>query len=102
MKHNLLCIAAAVCLSLLMGCGTVGKDFKSTQVKSIKKQVTTKTQILEMFGLPFKEGKQDNFEIWTYKYDAYSALGKNTYKDLVIMFDEKGLVTSYRYTSTER
>ena len=98
MKYKLLVVAAFI--SLLIGCGTVGKQFDSSKVKDISKGVTTKSQILEMFGLPFKEGAQDGLVTWTYQFDSYSSIGSNQYKDLVILFDSKDLVKSYRHTST--
>jgi outer membrane protein assembly factor BamE (lipoprotein component of BamABCDE complex) len=97
MKYKLL---AAVFVSLLIGCGTVGKQFDSSKVKDISKGATTKSQILEMFGLPFKEGFQDGLVTWTYQFDSYSSIGSNQYKDLVILFDSRDVVKSYRYTST--
>ncbi|MFQ5715481.1 MAG: hypothetical protein ACE5GQ_00100 [Nitrospinales bacterium] len=102
MKHVVSCMTAVLCLSLTVGCGTVGKEFNSSQVRSIQKTVTTKADILNKFGAPFKEGKQDGFDTWTYQFDSYKLVGKNLYKDLVVLFDKNGVVQAYRYTSSDK
>ncbi|MFQ5673015.1 MAG: hypothetical protein ACE5G9_07965 [Nitrospinales bacterium] len=100
MKHYSFYLAAALGVFLLIGCGTVGKDFPNSKVVNIKANVTTKSQILEQFGLPYKEGKQNGYTTWTYQKDTWSAFGKDSSKDLVIMFDKNGVVNAYRYTSS--
>jgi len=100
MKYHRLYLAAALGVFLLIGCGTVGKDFPSSKVSHIKEKVTTKSQVLEMFGLPYKEGTQDGYTTWTYQKDTWSAFGKDSSRDLVIMFDKDGVVNAYRYTSS--
>lgn len=100
MKFKWLVLAMALNLFLWMGCGTVGKDFPSSQVVNIKAHSTTKSQVLEMFGLPYKEGKQNGFSTWIYEKSMWSALGEKSSKDLIIMFDKAGVVNAYRYTSS--
>ena len=92
-------VLIAIFLMTLGGCGSFGKDFDSNMVKDIKNRRTTKTEILDWFGVPFKEGSEDGLEMWTYQYDSYS-LGSTDSKDLVILFDKNGLVKAYRYTSS--
>ncbi len=82
-----------------LGCGSFGKEFNADMVKEIKNRQTTKTEILNWFGVPFKEGLEDGLEMWTYQYDHY-ALGKTDSRDLVILFDKHGVVKAYRYTSS--
>ena len=84
----------------LLACGTVGKKFDSSQVKNIKENITKKSEILEMFGLPFKEGEQNGQVTWTYQYNYYSAIKDGRYEDLVILFDKNGAVESYRFTTS--
>ena len=100
MRHKLLYPATAVIILFLIGCGTVGKDFPDSRVVNLKAHSTTKSQVLEMFGLPYKEGKQNDYTTWTYEKSIWSVFGEKTSKDLVIMFDEMGVVNAYRYTSS--
>lgn len=99
MKRLVVLCAAALCLLALSACGTVGKNFNEEMVKEIKNHQTTKTEILDWFGVPFKEGAENGHTMWTYQFDKY-VLGDTQSKDLVILFDDKGVVKAYRYTSS--
>ena len=94
-------IAIILVLFFLAGCGTVGKNFNSSQVKSIQNNVTKQTEILDKFGLPLKEGTENGQIIWTYQFDRWNIFGPTESKDLVILFDEKNIVRAYRYTTSE-
>lgn len=84
--------------ALLAGCGSVGKNFDSSNVKNIQNNVTTQSEIVEWFGSPFKEGQENGRTMWTYQYDKYSG-GDSKSKDLVLLFDGNNKVIAYRYTS---
>ena len=100
MRYKLIFPALTIYVFLFISCGTVGKDFAGSKVVNIKAHSTTKSQILEMFGLPYKEGKQNGYSTWTYEKSTWSAIGDKSSKDLVIMFDEAGVVNAYRYPSS--
>ena len=89
----------ALCM-LVVGCGTVGKNFDSSKVKKIKNNVTTQIEILEWFGVPYKEGKENNHTMWTYQLDSWQAIGEGLSKGLVILFDDNNIVKAYRYESS--
>ena len=101
MKTNRLTIFGFATLFFLAGCGTMGKDFNTSQVNNIQNHVTSQSEILENFGTPFKEGIENELVMWTYQFDQYNALGSTSSKDLVILFDKKNIVNSYRFTSTK-
>ena len=84
---------------LVVGCGTVGKDFDSLNVEKIQNNVTTQLEILDWFGLPYKEGTENNYTMWTYQVDTWQAIGEGQSKGLVILFDEKNVVKAHRYES---
>ena len=89
-------------LFFLIGCyGTVGKNFDSSEVKNIKNNVTSQSEILENFGTPFKEGTENGQTMWTYDFNQWNALGPAQSKDLVILFDKNNTVKAYRFTATE-
>ena len=100
MKGPRFWIAVVLLTAPLLACGTVGKKFDSSQVKNIKKGVTRQSEILEMFGLPFKEGEQNGQTTWTYQHNFYSAMNDSRYEDLVLLFDKNGVVASWRYTTS--
>ena len=85
-------------LSVWLGCASVGKDFDSEKVKDIKNNITTQLNIIDWFGLPFKEGNENGYTMWTYQIDKWN-LGEVESKGLVILFDDKNKVKAYRYES---
>ena len=79
----------------------MGKNFNSSQVKSIQNNITTQTGILDNLGLPFKKGIENGQIMWAYQFDQWNILGSVESKDLVILFDEKNIVSVYRFTTSE-
>ena len=101
MKKNQLNIVGFFILFFLTACyGTVGKNFDSSQLKSIQNNVTSQEEIFQRFGTPFKKGIENNQTMWTYQFDIWNALGPAQSKDLVILFDNKNIVKAYRYTTS--
>ena len=74
---------------------SVGRPFPVQQVRQIEIGTTTKAEIRQMFGDPWRTGVEDGFR--TYTYGEYSI--KNT-RDLVIRFDDKDIVKSYSFSSS--
>ena len=83
------------------GCVTLGKDFPEVKVSVIKIGQTTKNEIRKLFGSPWLSGIQDGELARTYGNYDYSLFGKREAKDLVIQFDEKGVVTTYTFSTTD-
>ena len=83
------------------GCGTVGKSFNTSKVESIINGITTQSDIKKMFGKPFKIGIQNGQPIWVYEDHHYSIIREETSKDLIIIFNEDGLVQSYQFMSSK-
>ena len=90
-------IALAVSLSLpFTGCmPSVGRPFPVKQVRHIEIGTTTKSEIRQIFGEPWRTGLEDGFKTWT--YGEYSV---NNSRDLLIRFDEQGIVKSYSFSSS--
>ena len=82
-------------------CITLGQDFPVSNVPSIKVGQTTKSEVRKLFGSPWLSGNQDGELAWTYGNYDYSVIGDRKAKDLVIQFDENGLVTTYTFSTTE-
>jgi len=99
MKFARVFLLALCMLPLVVGCGTVGKKFDSSKVKNIQNNVTSQIEILDWFGVPYKEGTENNHTMWTYQLDTWQAIGEGKSKGLVILFDDKNIVKAYRYES---
>lgn len=84
---------------VLTGCGSSGKNFPVVHVDEIKNGVTTQSQILDWFGVAYKEGVRNGNPMWTYQFDTYNSLGKDNSKELVVLFDKDNIVQAYRYAS---
>lgn len=100
MKFVRIFLLALCLLPLGIGCGTVGKNFDSAKVKNIQNNKTTQIEILDWFGVPYKEGKENNHTLWTYQLDTWQAIGEGQSKGLVILFDDNNIVKAYRYESS--
>ncbi|UCD11955.1 MAG: hypothetical protein JSU88_02385 [Nitrospinaceae bacterium] len=100
MKHTRILLLAVLSISFMLGCGTVGKNFDSSRVKNIQNKKTTQAEVLDWFGVPFKEGNENGHTMWTYQFDKYKLVGEPESRDLVILFDENQVVKAYRYTSS--
>jgi outer membrane protein assembly factor BamE (lipoprotein component of BamABCDE complex) len=88
-------------LIMLLGCASVGKEFPDAQIGDIQIGKTTKTDIQNLFGSPWRVGVENGEESWTYGRYRYKLIGKASTKDLVIRFDKKNVVTSYVFNTTD-
>ncbi|MFQ5482257.1 MAG: outer membrane protein assembly factor BamE [Nitrospinaceae bacterium] len=91
-------LATILLVLFTAACGSTGKNFNEEMVQEIRNNQTTKSDILDWFGMPYKEGMQNGQAMWTYQFDKYM-LGDTESKDLVILFDDQGLVKAFRFTS---
>ena len=80
--------------------GTVGKNFDSSELKSIQNNVSSQEEIFERLGAPFKKGIENGQVMWTYQFDQWNTFGPTHSKDLVILFDKENIVKAYRYTTS--
>jgi hypothetical protein len=87
-------------LTMAVGCGTVGAEFDPAFVKNIVNDKTTQDEIRSMFGTPFRTGIENGNPIWVYEYNEYHAIGRDLSKDLIVVFDDKGVVKSYQLMSS--
>jgi hypothetical protein len=91
----------AVFSVLFAGCATMGRDFDATQVTNIKIGTTTQNDLRSMFGAPWRVGIEDGRATWTYGKYCYRVFGESSTRDLVVRFDEKNVVASFTYNTTE-
>lgn len=89
---------SALCGFALAGCFSAGKDFNVHMVPQIQLHTTTKAQVEQMFGAPWRTGIEDGKQTWsygTYKYGFSDTLSR----DLVVRFDSNGTVASYTFNT---
>jgi outer membrane protein assembly factor BamE (lipoprotein component of BamABCDE complex) len=97
MSKRFLVAALAV---FAVGCMTVGDDFAVGKVTSLKIGETSQQDVRQMFGDPWRTGLEDGQRTWTYGYYKYNLIGASQTRDLVVRFDDRGVVRSYTFNST--
>ena len=100
MRHLKLAGLAAGLITLV-GCASVGRDFATHNVDQITIGETTRAEIQEIFGEPWRTGIEDGKRTWTYGKYRWSAFGDDETTDLVVRFNNDGTVSSYVYNTTE-
>ena len=89
-----------ISIFIFQGCATIGSEFRFEGPKSISVGNTTKSEILSDYGKPFRVGYENGDEKWTYGYYKYSLFSDAETKDLVLIFNNQGIVTHYTYSSS--
>ncbi len=82
-------------LGISLSCATVGKNFDATNLSWLKNGETTKAEVLERMGPPWRVGTDAGDPTWTYGYYQYRVFGDSNSKDLVIHFFPDGRVKSH-------
>lgn len=89
------------CLILLLaGCVSVGEEFPTPTEAMIKNGVTTRAELLQLFGSPTQVGIEDGDQTWTWVYVRAGGLSRELSKQLHVKFTARGIVKSYSYTSS--
>lgn len=101
-KISALLVFGSLAASQLTGCFTVGQEFAGSRVPEIKIGQTTKQDITNIFGRPWRTGMEDGHGTWTYGIYKYSLFGAEDNQDLLIRFDNQGVVRSYTFNSTRK
>lgn len=98
MKRIVLILGTSAALS---GCFTIGHDFESSSAAGwIKPGETTKAQIQQKLGDPFRVGMDSGDPTWTYGFYQYRVFGSSDNKDLVFRFDQAGKVKTFTLNTT--
>lgn len=91
----------ALAAAALVACVGAGRDFPAGPVSGLEVGSTTRAEVRERFGEPWRTGFEDGQRTWTYGEYRYSLFGDPLARDLVVKFDERGVVSSYTYNTTE-
>jgi len=101
-KLRSLLLVVSVSTTQLTGCFTVGQEFAGSQVPEIKIGQSTKQDIENIFGTPWRKGSEDGKSTWTYGIYKYYLFGPADTQDLLIRFDNQGIVRSYTFGTTRK
>ncbi|MBZ0168510.1 hypothetical protein MELA_01559 [Candidatus Methylomirabilis lanthanidiphila] len=85
---------------LFAGCVSVGEEFRIPTAEMIKNGVTTRAELLQLFGAPTQVGIEDGNQTWTWVYVRAGGFSRTLSKELHVKFTERGIVKSYSYTSS--
>ena len=96
----LLSITTVIILSI-SGCASIGQDFPVSDVALIEIGKTTQKQVSNMFGSPWRTGLESGQKTWTYGSYSYGLFQDKNAKDLVVRFDDRNIVASYTFSTTE-
>lgn len=101
-RFTKLSLSLVILLSVIFsGCASFGQEFPVTDVALIQVGKTTQKEIRQTFGSPWRTGLESGQKTWTYgKYRYVIFMDKNA-KDLVIRFDDKNVVASYTFSTTD-
>ena len=98
----LLGVGVITALLTFSGCARIGNDFESHQVKKITVGETTQSDIVNMFGQPWRTGLENGVTVWTYGRYTYRLIGETDTKDLTVKFDTTQKVKSYNFNTTSK
>lgn len=93
---------------LISACSTtyfIGRDFNDSKVSSLKAGETDKSQVIQMFGDPYRRGQVNQQTVFIYSYEesefpAHSGPEVRIevrYKSLMILFDENNVVKYFAH-----
>ena len=94
-------IVLGLCLGFCLACVSVGRDFPADPIPDLALGKTTQSEVKKTFGSPWRTGFEDGTRTWTYGHYRYSLFGSEYARDLVLKFDDSGVLRSYTYASTE-
>ncbi len=84
---------------LSIGCATRGDDF-FVDFKWIKKDVTTKDDVLKVLGDPTRYGYSSGQPTWTYGYYRYRLFGEFHTKRAYVLLEPRRTGDSFSFSSS--
>ena len=100
-RRIIMVIFAGTLALTMSSCAVVGRQFSANAVKQIQIGKTTRDDVLHLFGRPWRIGMEDGMKTWTYGHYRYSIIKEPSTSDLIIRFDEKEIVASYSFSTTD-
>jgi|GEM_PF-863142 len=99
LRRGAMVSSAVAGLLALQGCLTVGDDFTS-EVQWIQRDKTTRKEVEQKVGEPFRVGYDTGLLTFTYAFYRYSVFRPTRTKDLTVRFNKDGTVNSYSFASS--
>ncbi len=100
-RYIIIALLSGMIAVAISSCATVGREFSTDGVPQIQMNVTTRADILRIFGQPWRIGVEDGLKTWTYGHYRYSIMKEPNTSDLIIRFNDKDIVASYSYSTND-
>lgn len=71
-----------------VGCSSAGREFDTARIKDLQKGVTTKSDVLKMFGEPLRKEFAPKGEVWGYSYTSSNETGAGVIGHVTIGLDQ--------------
>jgi len=94
-------LSIAAMALLLQGCATVGQDFPVSPISDLRIGETTKEEVQDMFGAPWRVGVENGKRTWTYGRYQYRVFGEPSTRDLMIRFNSNNVVEHFSFNTTD-
>lgn len=88
---------------LIIGCASSGKMMEQSKLDQITVGVTTKDEMVQMFGNPMSQGYNDEGKLsmsWFYVFVGPMGLGMQQ-QSLIALFDEQNIVEKYNVVDSK-
>ncbi|MBN1423854.1 hypothetical protein JXA88_04790 [Candidatus Fermentibacteria bacterium] len=94
-------IRVLLTLVVVMACAGVGRRFAVDRVADLTPGVTTQADVINMLGQPWRTGLDNGLVTWTYARYRWSLFSGSSATDLVARFDDRGVLVSSTFNTTE-
>ncbi|TVP55563.1 MAG: outer membrane protein assembly factor BamE [Halomonadaceae bacterium] len=88
-------------MALFSGCASVGQEFPVSPIAEIRIGETSKDEVRELFGTPWRVGVENGKRTWTYGHYRYRLIGDPSTRDLLIRFNHQDLVEHFSFNTTD-
>jgi len=85
----------------LSGCATLGRDFSGNFVQKIKIGETTRAQVEQNLGPPFRTGLDSGDATASYLFYHLGIFTNPVTKDLTLTYSPEGIVKAYTFNSND-
>ena len=101
MKRVVVYLLFVFAVAALAGCATMGNDFPGGYASTIVVSQTTRAEVENILGTPFRTGLDSGHPTSTYVYYRIGLFNRPVTKDLTVTYAPDNTVKSYSFNSNE-
>ena len=101
MKRVVVYLLFMFAVTTLAGCATMGNDFPGGYASTIVVSQTTRAEVENILGTPFRTGLDSGHPTSTYLFYRVGLFNQPVTKDLTVTYAPDNTVKSYSYNSNE-